>query len=180
MNRKICTYGSVIFVCAVLSIVPVFGREGGAMTLQTSAFSHGEAIPRVYSCDGENVSPPLRWSDAPDGTKSFALIMDDPDAPGGTFVHWVYYDIPAAIQEVPKGVDNKAKPSAGGTQGKNSFGKVGYGGPCPPGGEHRYFFKLYALDSQLNLEPGISKSELLKAMEGHILEETQIMGTYAR
>ncbi len=179
MNKMLLTYTSVFFVF-LLTTIPAFGREGGSMTLQTSAFSHGEAIPREYSCDGDNVSPSLRWSDAPDGAKSFALIMDDPDAPGGTFVHWVYYDIPSSVQELPKAVDNKTQPSVGGTQGKNSFGKVGYGGPCPPGGEHRYYFKLYALDSVLDLEPGISKDELLRAMEGHILEETQLMGTYTR
>lgn len=150
------------------------------MNLQTSAFTNGESIPREFSCDGDNVSPPLRWSDAPENTKSFALIVDDPDAPGGTFVHWVYYDIPKTVNELPRGVDTGKNPGPGGTQGSNDFGKVGYGGPCPPGGEHRYYFKLYALDTRLNLEPGATKKDLLKAMEGHVVEEVQIMGTYAR
>ena len=150
------------------------------MTLQTSVFMNGESIPREYSCDGANVSPPLRWSGAPEETKSFALIMDDPDAPGGTFVHWVYYDIPAGVNELPKGVPAEKNPGTGGTQGSNNFSKTGYGGPCPPGGEHRYFFKLYALDTELGLGAGKTKKELLDAMDGHILEETQLMGTYAR
>lgn len=150
------------------------------MNLQTSAFSNEEAIPREYSCDGDDVSPPLRWSDAPSNTQSFALIMDDPDAPGGTFVHWVYYDIPSAVTELPRDVEKKENPSSGGTQGVNNFRKVGYGGPCPPGGEHRYYFKLYALDTKLDAQAGLSKQQLIEKMEGHILEETQIMGTYAR
>ncbi|MFO7848947.1 MAG: YbhB/YbcL family Raf kinase inhibitor-like protein [Spirochaetia bacterium] len=150
------------------------------MILQTTAFANGEPIPREYSCDGENVSPPLRWSDIPEGVRSFALIMDDPDAPGGTFVHWVYFDIPHTVHELPRGIVPTEKPAQGGTQGSNSFGKIGYGGPCPPGGEHRYYFKLYALDSELNLKAGSSKKDLLQAMDGHIVEETQIMGTYVR
>lgn len=168
-----------LFACT-LDVAPALDRKGGGMTLQTSAFSHEEAIPREYSCDGENVSPPLRFEDAPEGTKTYALIMDDPDAPGGTFVHWVYYDIPASVKELPRGVDTSAEPSPGGIQGKNSFGKTGYGGPCPPGGEHRYYFKLYALDTELGLEAGASKEQVVEAMQGHILEETQLMGTYAR
>lgn len=150
------------------------------MTLQTSVFMNEESIPREYSCDGANVSPPLRWSGVPEGTKSFALIMDDPDAPGSTFVHWVYYDIPADVHELPKGVPAEKAPDIGGTQGSNDFRKIGYGGPCPPGGEHRYYFKLYALDTTIDLAPGKTKKELLDAMNGHILEETQLMGTYAR
>jgi hypothetical protein len=150
------------------------------MRLQTNAFQAEEAIPREYSCDGKDVSPPLSWTEVPEGTRSFVLIADDPDAPGGTWVHWVYYDIPKALRELPKGVEAVDHPSPGGTQGVNDFGNLGYGGPCPPGGVHRYYFKLYALDETLNLKPGGSKKDALNEMEGHVLEETRLMGTFSR
>ena len=150
------------------------------MILKSAVFEADRAIPQKYSCEGADVSPPLEWSNAPEQTKSFVLICDDPDAPGGTFVHWVYYDIPATVQELPEGVTTEAQPSIGGVQGKNSFGKTGYGGPCPPGGTHRYFFKLYALNTTLGLPAGQSKQQVQNAMEGHVLSEAQLMGTYTR
>lgn len=150
------------------------------MQLQTNAFKEEQAIPREYSCDGQDLSPQLSWSEAPEGAKSFVLIADDPDAPGGTWVHWVYYDIPKDRRELPKGVDTAEHPATGGTQGVNDFGRIGYGGPCPPGGTHRYYFKLYALDEVLNLKPGLSKKQVLAEMEGHVLAEARLMGTYSR
>jgi len=150
------------------------------MEIKSTSFHEGGMIPKVYTCDDINISPSLEWSSAPDGAKSFTLICDDPDAPSGTFVHWVYYDIPANITMLPEGVKPDRNPAAGGTQGRNDFRKIGYGGPCPPGGTHRYFFKLYALDKVLDLEPGATKQQVMEAMRGHILSESEFMGKYSR
>lgn len=156
--------------------------EEASMTIELTspAFIQGEAIPAKYTCDGADISPPLQWQSLPDGTESLALIMDDPDAPRGTWVHWVLYDIPAATGELPENVAPADTVPGGGSQGKSSWNRVGYGGPCPPSGAHRYFFKLYALDTVLNLAAGATKEELLSAMEGHILAQGELMGTYAR
>ena len=150
--------------------------EVGNMKLSSSAFENGEAIPREYTCDDADVSPQLMFSDIPENAKSLALIMDDPDAPMGTWVHWVIWNIQPNTTGFPKG-ENITFP-----QGRNDFGNVNYGGPCPPPGHgtHRYFFKLYALDTMLNLKEGATKKQLESAMSGHILEEAQTMGTYSR
>jgi len=146
-----------------------------------AAFKEGESIPVKYTCDGENVSPALNWSGAPEGTKSFALICDDPDAPGRTWIHWVVYNIPATMTSLHEAVPMKKTVLNNIIQGTTSFRKIGYGGPCPPRGPaHRYFFKIYALDTELNLKAGASENELLKAMEGHILAKGQLMGRYSR
>lgn len=150
------------------------------MELKSSAFENEEMIPGKFTCDGTDVSPAIEWSSLPEGTKSLALICDDPDAPVGTWIHWVYYDIPAELKGLPEDVGSMENPECGGTQGRSSFGSIGYGGPCPPGGTHRYFFKLYALGAMLDLAPGTTKSDLLKAMEGHILEQAELMGKYSR
>jgi Raf kinase inhibitor-like YbhB/YbcL family protein len=150
------------------------------MEIKSSAFGSGEMISSKYTCDGADFSPPLEWAASPAGTKSFALICDDPDAPMGTWVHWVIYDIPPTATMLAEGITREKDLPGGGTQGINDFRKIGYGGPCPPGGTHRYFFKLYALDTMLGLKSGITKDQLLKAMRGHILAEAQIMGTYKR
>ncbi len=150
------------------------------LALSSPAFAHGQSIPRKYTCDGEDVSPPLSWSGAPPGTKSFALIADDPDAPAGTWVHWVLYDIPSQNTGLPEHVHAEAKLADSGVRGSNSWQRLGYGGPCPPGGTHRYFFKLYALDAVLSLPAGSGKTQLLFAMEGHVLAQTDLMGTYQR
>lgn len=148
--------------------------------LTSTAFAHEQPIPSKYTCDGEDVSPSLQWSDPPEGTRSFALIMDDPDAPRGTWIHWVLYDLPAETRTLPEAIPAATNLSDGGRHGKNSDRKKGYGGPCPPSGTHRYFFKLYALDTPLGLSPGASKKRLLRAMEGHILAQAELMGTYTR
>lgn len=149
-----------------------------AIKLTSSAFKEGQPIPRQYTCDGVNISPPLEWSGIPKPAKTIAIIADDPDAPAGTWVHWVVYNLPAdtmgMVENLPPGEDIKG----GGFQGRNDFEKIGYGGPCPPSGTHRYFFKLFALDNELTLKAGATKADLEKALAGHILAQTQLMGTY--
>jgi Raf kinase inhibitor-like YbhB/YbcL family protein len=144
------------------------------MSLTTPAFNHEQAIPVKFSCDGENLSPDLDWFGTPKGTKSLALILDDPDAPVGTWVHWVLFNIPADIPGLQEGITGV------GVDGNNSWDRTGYEGPCPPGGTHRYFFKLYALDLLLELATGASKEALLEAIDGHILGQAELMGTYSR
>ncbi|MGJ3251034.1 MAG: YbhB/YbcL family Raf kinase inhibitor-like protein [Elainellaceae cyanobacterium] len=150
-----------------------------SMNLESAAFSQEEMIPPKYTCDGQDISPPLSWDTPPDGTESLALIADDPDAPSGTFVHWVLYNMSPDVQQLPEGATDSIG-STGGVQGKSDFGKQGYGGPCPPGGTHRYFFKLYALDTKLDLEPGATKADVVEAMEGHILANAELMARYSR
>lgn len=145
----------------------------------STAFKEGEAIPRPYTCDGINISPPLEWTRAAEA-KTLAIICNDPDAPSGAFTHWLVYNLPPATMGVIENMPAQEKVVGGGAQGKNDFGKVGYGGPCPPKGAHRYFFKVYALDVELPVKHGATKDQLMKAMEGHILAQGQLMGTYAR
>jgi Raf kinase inhibitor-like YbhB/YbcL family protein len=150
------------------------------LDVTSSAFEEGGAIPARYTCDGLDVSPPLSWGSVPDGTRSLALIADDPDAPGRTFVHWVIYNLPPDTQRLPEDVPNRQTLPGGAAQGVNGVGGAGYTGPCPPSGTHRYFFKLYALDTELDLGGGATKEDLVGAMEGHILAEGRLMGTYRR
>ncbi len=150
------------------------------MEIKSSAFKEGSAIPAKYTCDNLDFSPPLAWSKGPDVTKTYAIICDDPDAPRGTWVHWVLYNIPATVSDLPENQPKSESLSNGAHQGMTDFGSIGYGGPCPPGGTHRYYFKIYALDFIPDQKPGITKKELLKAMEKHILEEGQLMGRYKR
>ncbi|HIK04838.1 MAG TPA: YbhB/YbcL family Raf kinase inhibitor-like protein [Trichormus sp. M33_DOE_039] len=150
------------------------------MKLQSSAFDANSFIPVQYTCDGLDISPPLNWDEVPSQAISLALIVDDPDAPIGTFVHWVIYNIPANLKQLPEQIASAKTLPNGGVQGKNDFGNLGYGGPCPPKGTHRYFFKLYALDRQLALAPGCSKKQLLAAMENHILATAELMGKFQR
>jgi len=155
--------------------VILIGGKAMALEIKSTAFAEGKPIPSQYTCDGKNLSPPLAWSGAPSGTKSFALITDDPDAPMGTWVHWVAWNIPATSTTFPEGGT-----APGTKQGMTDFKRPGYGGPCPPSGTHRYFFKLYALDTVLELKPDADKAGLESAMKGHILAQTKLMGTYAR
>jgi Raf kinase inhibitor-like YbhB/YbcL family protein len=151
------------------------------MQLTSTAFTEGGAIPATYTCDGKNVSPPLQWSGVPAGAKSLALIADDPDAPAGTWVHWVLYDLPATAAELSEDVPKSQYVPAGAKQGLNDFRHLGYGGPCPPPGKpHRYFFKLYALDTTLDLKPGATKQDVERAIDKHVLAQAQLMGTYKR
>ncbi len=149
--------------------------------LSSTFFVPGGMIPKQFTCDGTDLSPALEWSGAPENTRSFSLIADDPDAPVGTWVHWVLYDLPADAKELAEGVPKDEQLSNGARQGRNDFRRIGYGGPCPPPGPaHRYFFKLYALDAQLNLKAGASKADVEKAMAGHILAQATLLGRYQR
>jgi Raf kinase inhibitor-like YbhB/YbcL family protein len=150
------------------------------MEIISAAFDPGAIIPTVYTCDGADISPPLDWNGIPEGCLSLALISDDPDAPAGTWVHWVYYDLPPEMPGLPEGVPPEELPSYGGRQGTNDFGRLGYGGPCPPSGTHRYYFKLYALDTLLGLPPGATKQQVVAVFQDHVLAEAQLMGTYTR
>lgn len=151
------------------------------ITLSSPAFPEGQPIPDAYTRDADDASPPLEWTNPPDGTQSFALICDDPDAPRGTWVHWVIFNIPAGLRSLEEGVPARGTLADGARQGRNDFGSVGYGGPAPPPGPaHRYFFKLYALDVMLDLPAGATKNQLEQQMKGHILARGQLIGKYGR
>jgi len=152
-----------------------------ALAISTTDFTPGGDIAKKFTCDGADISPELSWNSAPAETQSFALIADDPDAPAGTWTHWVIYDIPANTSQLQQNVSKVDQLPEGASQGRNDFQKIGYGGPCPPPGKpHRYFFKLYALDRKLDLKPGASRQELESAMQGHVLAHAEIMGKYHR
>ena len=150
------------------------------MRLASPAFAEGQPIPAVYTCEGRDVSPPLEWTGTPPATNSFALISDDPDAPGKTWVHWVVYNLPPGTSRLEEGMPTGLELPDGARQGRTDFGRTGYGGPCPPSGTHRYFFKLYALDALLTLPPQATKAQVEAAMRGHVLAEAALMGTYRR
>ena len=151
------------------------------MELTSSAFAEGTEMPRKYTCDGEDISPPLSWTAPPQGTASLVLICDDPDAPGRVWVHWVLYGLRPDARGLPEGVPRDEVIEGGAKQGHNDFRRIGYGGPCPPpGSTHRYVFKLYAVDIDLALGSGATKAEVLQAIEGHVLAEAQLMGRYKR
>jgi Raf kinase inhibitor-like YbhB/YbcL family protein len=167
------------------SLLP--GKETKSMTIliESPAFTGGGTIPKLYTCDGKDVSPPLAWSGVPEAARSLALICEDPDAPRGTWTHWVIFDIPATVKELGEGVpaQERVQVAAGeepALQGKNDFKKSGYGGPCPPSGTHRYFFRIYALDTGLGLGPGTTRQDLLRSIKGHVLAEGELMGRYSR
>ena len=145
-----------------------------SLSLESSAFSENTTIPIQFTCKGHDVSPPLTWKDDASTTRSYVLIMDDPDAPHGTWDHWVLFNIPANIKHLEEG----AQTPTGATSGRNTYGTTGYRGPCPPTGTHRYFFKLYALDSKLSLDDSATKQDVMKAMQGHIITQAQLLGLY--
>jgi Raf kinase inhibitor-like YbhB/YbcL family protein len=152
-----------------------------SLKIVSRAFTHGKFIPDKYTCNGKNVSPPLEWTDVPNATKELVLIVDDPDAPSGTFVHWLLYGIQPAESALDEGVSAEtASLPNGARQGLNGFHKIGYAGPCPPSGTHRYYFHLYAIDSNLNLSPKANREQVDEASKQHILEEAELMGYYAK
>ena len=174
----------MFFACQAQSQQQTAPKEEGktmSFRLTSSAFQHESTIPVQYTCDGPDVSPPLKWEGTPDGTRSLVLICDDPDAPMGTWVHWVMYNIPGDRTELPEDVPKQDVVFGQIRQGINDFKRIGYGGPCPPAGKpHRYFFKLYALDIPSDWESGLTKQEVLDRMKGHVIAETQLMGLYKR
>jgi Raf kinase inhibitor-like YbhB/YbcL family protein len=168
---------------AIVAMSNLFAKGTSAMSfrVKSSAFGPGAEIPKKFTCEAADVSPALEWSEAPANSASFALIADDPDAPVGTWVHWVLWNLPASAQSIPEGVAKSEQLADGSRQGQNDFRKIGYNGPCPPPGKrHRYFFRLYALDAKLDLAPGATRQELDAAMKGHILGEAEYMGTFRR
>lgn len=151
------------------------------MNIESSAFADGAEMPKAHTCDGTDHSPPLMFADVPAAAKSLALIVEDPDAPGGTFTHWLLYNLPPRTKFLPDGLAKTQFALKGAAQGMNDFGALGYGGPCPPpGSPHRYVFTLYALNAPLTLKPGATKADLLEAMEGRVLEEAKLTGAYQR
>lgn len=176
MKPIIFILGVLLAISVIAIIVPKKSEQKipTTMRIQSLAFTHNQQIPSKYTCDGENINPPLTFSDIPEGAKSLALINDDPDAPVGTWIHWTVWNIPPQTKEVKE----NGKPE--GVEGTTSFGKPGYGGPCPPSGTHRYFFKLYALDTILELNTSATKQDLEEAMAGHILAQGELIGLYAR
>src|SRR5574340_656920 len=187
MNHRLRDTFRGLFLAALCFSGPGCGRSGltggapMALELKSPDFAAGGTIPTQFTCDGADVSPALQWSAPPAAAQSLALIADDPDAPVGTWVHWVVYDFPADVTELADGLPTSDTLPGGGKQGRNDFRKIGYGGPCPPPGKpHRYFFKLYALDAPTNLKPRATKADVLNAIEGHVLAQAELMGTYKR
>jgi len=169
--------GMIMFV----SPAQVRGQQAAKIELKTTAFEPGGFIPKRFTCEAADVSPTLAWSDPPAGTQSFAIIEDDPDAPSGTFVHWLVYDLPAGFRRLPEALPGSDQMAGGGRQGTNDFSRTGYSGPCPPPGKpHRYFIRLYALDAKLDLRPAAARRELDSAMQGHILARAELMGRFKR
>ena len=162
---------------AAPNISPALKAE---IKLTSAAFADNGMMPPKYTCDGDNVSPPLKWEGVPEKAKTLALIADDPDAPSGTWTHWVLFNLSASAKELAENIPPEKQPASVATHGTNDFKKIGYGGPCPPSGTHRYFFKIYALDAELALDAGATKDELLKAMDGHVLAEGQLVGKYEK
>jgi Raf kinase inhibitor-like YbhB/YbcL family protein len=158
------------------------GEKTVNILITSDAFLEGEEMPTKYTCDGDDLSPGLRWSDIPPNTKSLALICEDPDAPSGTFTHWVLFDLPPTVTELPEGVSTAKRLANGAVQGQNDFNRVGYGGPCPPPNDsgHRYYFRIYALDIELQLQGGARREDVVPAMVGHVLATGHLMGTYKR
>ena len=169
----------ILFILITCTVI-ITGGNVMAFELASGAFKNNESIPSRYTCDELGISPPLSWSNAPSNAKSFAVISDDPDAPRGTWVHWVFWNIPATTTSLAEGVKPIAQLPDGSMQGINDSGQHGYGSPCPPSGTHRYFFKIYALDTMLSLGTKTTKQQLESAMKSHVLAEAILMGTYSR
>jgi hypothetical protein len=194
-SRKPRTASRVKFACGIgtpkcrrtltadteLAVQHEIFRSEPTVQLKASAFRPESDIPAQFTCDGSDVSPVLSWTTPPEGTQTFALVMEDPDAPRRTFVHWVLYDLPASERELPEGIASQGPLPSGARQGRNDFGRFGYGGPCPPPGTpHRYYFRLYALDTRLDLKAGATRAQVDRAMRGHILAEAELMARYRR
>ena len=184
MPSRPSTFAMLFGFVSCLALGAANGPHGGdpvSFELKSADFTTGSTIPQQFTCVGADISPALEWNGAPASTQSFALIADDPDAPVGNWVHWVLYNLPANVHSLPQNFPKSEKAPDGSLQGHNDFGKIGYGGPCPPPGKsHRYFFKLYALDTHLALKPGASKKDLERAMQSHILAQAETMARFSR
>jgi Raf kinase inhibitor-like YbhB/YbcL family protein len=178
MQRWLIVFLLTLSACTPTSIQST--EVAMTLSITSPAFKNGSSIPAEYTCISKDISPTLAWSGQPAATKSFALIMDDPDAAGGTWVHWVIYNIPASARGLQEAAPTKVQLADGSLNGVNSWGNLGYGGPCPPSGTHRYFFKLYALDTMLDLPSGANKQKLLSVMQDHILAQGELMGTFSK
>ena len=185
MKKMFILFFSVIVFYSIIAL-PCYSKDKKKgvkpmeLTVTSTSFTQGGMIPRNYTCDGNNVSPPLSWSKGPEGTKSYVLISDDPDAPVGTWVHWVLYNLPVNVTSLSENIPKMKQLENGSLHGKNDFGRFEYGGPCPPGGTHRYYFKIYALDTMISAGPGLTKKQLLKEMDKHILAQGELVGKYSR
>lgn len=166
------------YQCKVQSISEITAGEKMEIKVTSTAFEERGMIPKKYTCDGIDASPPLAWTSVPEGTRSLALICYDADVPYRTWIHWIIFNIPADVKGLSEKIPSQKRLPNGARQGRNDFSEIGYGGPCPPGSTHRYYFKLYALDQEINLESGATRGQLLKAMEGHILAKGELMGKY--
>jgi Raf kinase inhibitor-like YbhB/YbcL family protein len=178
-------FGWIALMVCLAGVLACSSRSAGgalvSLELKSTDFSSGGTIPKQFTCDGADLSPALEWSAPPAGTQSFALIADDPDAPVGTWVHWVAFNLPAGLRSLPQGVPKQEQLADGALQGRNDFGRIGFGGPCPPPGKaHRYFFKLYALDTKLSLKSGATRKDVERAMQNHVLAQGEYMGRYSR
>jgi Raf kinase inhibitor-like YbhB/YbcL family protein len=182
MSKLIISLLMALLLCGVFQGWAFSKDKVGELQVISPAFLHGGNIPKKYTCDGKDISPPLKLGSVPEGTKSIALIMDDPDAPGRTWIHWVLFNLAPNTKELPEAMPAKSKLEKGAIHGLSSWGrrKIGYGGPCPPSGTHRYFFKVYALDKVIERNFRTTKVQLLKAMQDHILAQGELMGTYRR
>lgn len=169
-----------VLIFGTLAVLLFTGGTAMAFTLESNAFTSGNPLPSRNTCDGADLSPPLAWSGAPATTKTFALIVDDPDAPAGTWVHWMLWNIPATVTSLREGLEKSKQLADGTRQGITDFRRPGYGGPCPPSGTHRYFFRIFALDAPLDLAPTATRTELDSAMKGHVLAKAELMATYSR
>ncbi len=183
-RHRIVVRAAVLTGCLALAPGWGSGSQGpatAALRVRSADFPSGGDIPPRFTCDGGDVSPALDWGEPPKATQSFVLIADDPDAPGGTWVHWVLFDVPAGTRTLGREVPRDGQLANGARQGRNDFGRIGYGGPCPPAGQrHRYLFRLFALDTRLGLRPGATRSEIDRAAQGHVLARGEWMGRYAR
>jgi Raf kinase inhibitor-like YbhB/YbcL family protein len=184
LKNAVLTATAVLLLCYYGNITEAESEDTGAdemeIKITSTAFEQGGLIPAKYTCDGKDISPPLQWRGAAEDVKSYAIICDDPDAPMGTFVHWVLFNLPPRTNELAENIPADKILFSGARQGTNDFGRIGYGGPCPPSGTHRYFFRIYALDAEIDLPAGARKPQLLNAMQGHILTQGQLMGKYKR
>jgi Raf kinase inhibitor-like YbhB/YbcL family protein len=184
--KRVYPFAIVLFSCVLVSVLcwqrsePVHGKAGASFWVHSSSFSNGKSIPGRYTCDGANLSPQLRWQPAPAGTKSLAIVMEDPDAPID-FTHWLVYNIPPGVRELGEGASQQGAMPQGSVEGRNDFGRPGYGGPCPPrGNPHHYLLRVYALDIRLDLSAGATRKQVDAAMSGHVVAQGQIVGAYQR